>query len=110
MPFMISLKEANTCYYSPGTDKHSCCTHPHYCIFNENRIQLEKDIRALEIELEKRMKDLKFIKNEGTSNCADYEATTERITIINFDLERLRKSRNNILGNKEVKGYGFIQL
>ena len=103
------MRDLNTCYYSPGTnDKHSCCTHPHYCIFNSNRIRLEHDIHKLETELHQRIKDLKFIKNEGTSNCADYNITRERITILNTDLENLRKSRNKIIENTEVKGYGFV--
>ena len=105
---MLKIIDYNTCYYSPGTDKHSCCTHQHYCIFNPNRIQLETNITQLENELHQRIKDLKFIKNEGTSNCADYEATKNRITVLNTDLEHLRKHRDKIIENKEVKGYGFI--
>lgn len=101
------MQNINACYYSPGTDKHSCCTHPHYCIFNTNRINLESDITKLENELHQRIIDLKFIKNEGTDNCADYEATKLRITILNMDLEHLRKFRNKIIENKEVKGYEY---
>ena len=101
------MRDLNTCFYSPGTDQHSCCTHPHYCIFNENRINLEKDITKLENELHQRITDLKFIKNEGTNNCADYEATKNRITVLNTDLEHLRNFRNKIIENKEVKGYGY---
>lgn len=97
----------NTCYYSPGTDKHSCCTHPHYCIFNPNRIRLETDITKLENELHQRIYDLKFIKNEGTNNCADYEATKNRIKVLNEDLNNLRTFRNKIIENKESKGYGY---
>ena len=70
---------------------------------------LDDNIHELETELHQRIKDLKFIKNEGTHNCADYKATTERITILNKDLENLRKSRNNIIEN-EVKGYGFMGI
>lgn len=101
------MRDLNTCYYSPGTDKHSCCTHPQYCIFNTNRINLETNITQLENELHQRIIDLKFIKNEGTNNCADYEATKSRITILNNDLEHLRKFRNKIIENKEVKGYDY---
>lgn len=104
------MNDLNTCYYSPGTDKHSCCSHNHYCIFNKNRIRLDTTIHQLEKELYKKINDLKFIKNEGTSNCADYEATRERITILNTDLEKLRKSKKRIIENTEVQGYGFIQL
>ena len=102
------MNDLNTCYYSPGDDKHECCKHPHYCIFNSNRIRLETDITKLENELHQRIYDLKFIKNEGTSNSADYEATKNRIKILNTDLEYLRKFRNEIIENKEVKGYGFV--
>ena len=101
------MSKINTCYWSPGKDSHSCCTHQHYCIFNQNRIQLETDINKLENELHQRIYDLKFIKNEGTNNCADYEATKERIKILNADLEHLRNHRNKIIENKESKGYGY---
>lgn len=102
------MLKVNECYYSPGEDKHECCTHPHYCIFNKNRIQLETDITKLENELHQRIYDLKFIKNEGTNNSADYKATKERIKILNTDLEHLRNHRNKIIENKESIGYGFI--
>ena len=101
------MSKINTCYYSPGDDKHSCCTHPHYCIFNQNRIQLETDITKLENELHQRIYGLKFIKNEGTNNCADYKATKRRIKTLNTDLDYLRKFRNKIIENKEARGYGF---
>ena len=103
------MSKINTCYYSPGEDKHSCCTHQHYCIFNQNRIRLETDITKLENELHQKIYDLKFIKNEGTNNSADYEATKNRIRILNEDLEHLRKFRNKIIENKEAEGYGFEQ-
>ena len=99
----------NECNYSPGQDKHSCCTHPHYCIFNPKTIQLEKSIHALEIELHYRIECLNFIKKEGTSNCADYEQTKSRIKILNNDLNRLRKFRSRII-EKGGRAYGFIQL
>ena len=108
--WMMIMQKLNTCYYSPGTDRHECCTHQHYCIFNPNRIRLETNIIKLENELHQRIHDLKFIKNEGTNNSADYEATRERITILNTDLENLRKSRKKIIENKEVKGYGNMEI
>ena len=102
------MSKINTCYYSPGEDKHSCCTHPHYCIFNQNRIRLETDINKLENELHQIIYDLKIIKNERTNNCEDYEATKDRIRILNEDLEHLRKFRNKIIENTEAVGYGFV--
>ena len=71
---------------------------------------LENDIHQLETELHQRITDLKFIKNEGTNNSADYEATKERITLLNRDLENLRKSRKNIIENTEVQGYGNMGI
>ena len=99
----------NECYYSPGPDKHSCCTHPNYCIFNPKRIQLEKSIHSLEQELHYRNKSLEFTKKEGTSNTIDYETNKNRIKILNEELTRLREFKNKII-KKEVKAYGFIQL
>lgn len=96
----------NECNYSTG-EKHSCCTHPNYCIFNSKRIQLEKSIHALEQELHYRNKSLEFIKKEGTSNTIDYETNKSRIKILNEELKRLREFRNKII-EKEVKAYGFI--
>ena len=103
----IIMIDYNECYYSPGTDKHSCCTHPNYCIFNPKRIQLEKNIHSLEQELHYRNKSLHFLKKEGTHNTLDYETNTSRIKILNNDLKELRKFRDNII-KKEVKAYGFI--
>ena len=41
------MKDLNTCFYSPGTDKHQYCTHTHYCIFNQNRVELETQMTQL---------------------------------------------------------------
>lgn len=102
------MQDLNTCYYSPGADKHSCCTHPHYCIFNPNRIRLDNNIHEIETELHQRINDLKFIKKEGTPNCADYEITKARIKYLNADLEHLRKHKQKIIKNK-VKAYGYVE-
>lgn len=95
----------NECYYSPG-EKHSCCKHPNYCIFNPKRIQLEKSIHALEKELHYRNKSLNFTKKEGTPNTIDYETNKSRIKILNEELTRLRQFKNKII-ETEVKEYGF---
>lgn len=47
------MVDLNTCYYSPGTDKHNTCTHTHYCIFNKNRTKLETQITQLENKIKK---------------------------------------------------------
>lgn len=99
------MQKLNECYHSPGDDKHSCCTHPTYCIFNPNRIRLEKNIHTIKSELQQRKKDLEFINSEGTPNSADYLQTKARIKYLNADLQHLRKHKNKIIKNK-VKAYG----
>ena len=96
----------NECNYSTG-NKHSCCKHPTYCIFNPRRIQLEKSIHQLEKELHYRNKCLLFSKKEGTNNTIDYETNKSRIKILNEELTKLREFKNKII-EKEVKEYGFI--
>jgi len=104
----LKTSELNTCYYSPGNDKHSCCTHPRYCIFNPNRIRLDNNIHELETELQQRINDLNFIKNEGTRNSTDYNTTRNRIKYLNKDLKKLKDFRINII-KKEMKAYGYLE-
>ena len=97
----------NTCYYSPGQhDHHSCCTHQHYCIFNENRITLEKQINNLSNELHYHTKALNALKTGRNYTNANYKVTKERIKLLNEDLGNLRNFEKKIK-NKEVKGYGY---
>lgn len=96
----------NTCYYSQGQDKHSCCTHQHYCIFNKHRITLEKQINNLSNELHSHTRALNALKTGRTYTNEDYKKTKEAITLLNEDLENLRKFEKKIK-NKEVKGYGY---
>ena len=39
-----------------------------------------------------------FIREEGTPNCADYEATKMKIKILNEDLKRLEEFRERRIG------------
>lgn len=96
----------NTCYYSPGNDKHSCCTHQHYCIFNKNRIMLETEINNLSKELHSHIQSLNALKNGKHYTNANYRETKEAIKLLNEDLNRLRKFEKRIK-NKEVKNYGM---
>lgn len=97
----------NTCYYSPGdNDKHSCCTHPHYCIFNNNRINLESQIHSLEKELHSHIQSYTALKTGRNYTNADYRQTKEAIKLLNEDLNNLRGFKEKIK-NKEVKGYGY---
>lgn len=99
------MSGSNTCFYSEGS-KHDCCTHQHYCIFNDKRIALEKQIKNL---LDKRLLHRQQLENLQTGECyteADYETTKKELKIIENDLRQLRLFEHKIL-NKEIKGYGF---
>lgn len=96
----------NTCYYSPGHDKHSCCTHQHYCIFNPNRIELENQINDLSNDLHSHIQSLNALKTGRNYTNANYRETKEAIKLLNEDLGNLREFEKKIK-NKEVKGYGY---
>lgn len=103
---MIKNIDYNTCYYSPGTDKHSCCTHLHYCIFNKNRINLENQINNLSNDLHTHIQSWTALKTGKNYTNADYKETKEAIKLLNNDLNRLREFEKKIK-NKEVTGYGY---
>lgn len=100
------MMKLNNCYYSPGDDGHSCCTHQHYCIFNKKRWNLEKKITELTNELNK----LKRLKNSYILGHyvgdVKYEDIIKKLDIVNSDISRLVKFKNRVL-NKEVDGYGY---
>ena len=103
---MKKIIDYNTCYYSPGSDKHSCCTHPHYCIFNQNRIELETQINNLSKELHSHIQSWNALKTGREYTNANYRETKEAIKLLNEDLNMLREFEKKIK-NKEVKGYGY---
>ena len=96
----------NTCYFSEGT-KHGCCTHQHYCIFNSNRINLEKEIGRLLKRLEHLELQLSNLRSGEYFTTANYSETKKEIKIIKTDLRNLRLFENRII-KKEIDGYGFI--
>ena len=67
------MEDLNTCYYSPGTDQHTCCTHTHYCIFNHNRTTLETNIT----QLENQINDFKKIKTAAINGEVIYHKGLE---------------------------------
>ena len=75
------LEKINTCYYSPGTDKHTCCTHQHYCIFNPNRTELERQITSLENEIT----NFKKIKNAAINGEVIYHEELDPYYNISID-------------------------
>ena len=96
----------NTCYYSEGS-KHQCCTHPHYCIFNKNRENLEKQIGNLLTKLNHLEQQLSNIRSGEYYTTSKYNETKKQIKIIRTDLKNLRIFENKIL-KKEIDGYGFV--
>ena len=108
------MTELNTCYYSPGTDKHEQCTHTHYCIFNNNRTELEKQITTIQNTLSdyKRIKEAaingEVIYHKGLSDFYNI-TSTEYIGIDGkkhhkFDVtlsERFMNALNNKIINLE---------
>lgn len=98
----------NDCYYSPGEDKHTCCSHQHYCIFNKNRDVIERKITKLENSLDK----LLTLKNSNILSyyCVDeYNSIINRIRLVRKDLHNLTQFKQKII-NKEVTGYGFMEF
>lgn len=106
MNMLKKVIDYNTCYYSPGHDKHSGCTHQHYCIFNLNRIELEKQINDLSNDLHSHIQALHALKTGRNYTNANYRETKEAIKLLNEDLGNLRDFEKKIK-NKGVKGYGI---
>ena len=103
---VVLMNGINTCYFSEGT-KHKCCTHQHYCIFNSNRIALEKQIGQLLRRLNHLELQLSNLRSGEYFTTANYDETKKEIQIIKTDLRNLRLFENRIL-KKEIDGYGFI--
>lgn len=99
------MNGSNTCYYSEG-DKHECCTHQHYCIFNNKRVILEKQITKLLNKREHLKQQLENLLTEENYTSANYNTTKKDLKIIENDLRQLRLFQKRIL-NKEIGGYGF---
>ena len=94
----------NKCYWSAGSE-HSCCTHPHYCIFNNNRWDLDKQLT----KLWKRYNSLLKLKNSynlGYFTDSDYSSIISKLTVVKNDIGRLTEFKKNVLAG-EVNGYGY---
>ena len=103
---VVLVSGVDTCYFSEGT-KHECCTHQHYCIFNTNRVNLEKEIGNLLSRLADLELQLSNLRTGEYYTTANYEDTKKQITIVKTDLRNLRQFENKIL-KKEIDGYGFV--
>ena len=99
---------ANTCYYSRGS-QHKCCTHQHYCIFNKNRVKLEKQIG----EAWRKYYDLKklhdsYLKGYYTEDI-DYRFLLKKIDLVKSNISRLVLIEKKIIDG-DVNGYGFMDI
>lgn len=97
----------NNCTYSEG-GKHSQCEHPHYCIFNENRENLEQKI----VESLKKYHELKKAYNSYLNNdvndVSDYDYHLKKMKLVKNKLIRLMEFKEKII-NDGVKGYGYME-
>ena len=71
----------NTCYYNEGS-KHELCKHKHYCIFNENRIQLEKQIQ----ELQQKIAEFEKILYDFINGDIIYHKELDEFYTVNVDV------------------------
>lgn len=100
---VMSKIDFNTCYYSEGTG-HSCCTHPFYCIFNNNRFQHEKEINDVLCELDFSKSLLKMMEAGFVFFNMDYDGVVKLVDMLVEDLSMLMEFDRKIKGN-EVDGY-----
>ncbi len=100
----LLMNGINECYYSEG-DKHECCTHQQYCIFNSKRVELERQIMVLSDELHHHKQQLDNIRSGECYTNADYKDTKKKIRILKMDLRQLRLFQLKAI-NGEIDGYG----
>lgn len=100
-------KDENTCYYSEG-GRHKCCTHQHYCIFNENRVRLEMKIMDNWREYYS-LKKLynSYLKGDYTGEL-DYDFLLKKLNIVKSNISRLVLFEKKIIDG-DVNGYGFLE-
>jgi len=111
------------CYYSKGT-QHKCCTHQHYCIFNNNRHTLEQDIH----QLEQKITTFENIKNAAingeiiyhqeldpyyTTNGTDVKLEDKFLNALNVKIDNLKYDLKNLINFRldvihgKIGGYGY---
>ena len=93
----------NKCYYSEGS-KHSCCTHPHYCIFNKKRWILEKKLTELFKEY-KKWDTLRIGYVLGNYVPMEYDEIIRKMNVIEEDIKQLNRFKQKVLAER-IDGYG----
>ena len=102
------MSDENTCYYSPGDDKHECCTHQHYCIFNQNRVKLEKKITSNWREYYKLKRTYgSYLKGYYTGD-VDYNFLLKKLKMVKSNISRLVAIKEKIIRG-DIDGYGFVE-
>ena len=79
----------NYCCYSDG-NKHDCCNHQHYCVFNPNRGKLEKKLMSLIKQLNKFQKELHSIHKGDCYTETNYNELKDKIRLLKTDIKHLR--------------------
>lgn len=103
----MTMNDLNKCYYSNGGG-HSCCSHSHYCIFNEKRWELDKKIN----KLLKQYNSLKTLKNSyilGYYCEVEYDFVIKQLIIVRESIAQLIEFKHKIL-DKKVDGYGILEF
>ena len=86
------MTDENICYYSKG-NKHELCPHQNWCIFNPERIQLEKTIQKISLLLKKAEKQY----NQQLINGDELIFTEEDLESIKNDLKNLKEYEKKVI-------------
>ena len=97
----------NNCTYSEG-GKHSQCEHPHYCIFNENRENLERKITESVRKYHELKKSYNSYLNGDVNDVFDYDFHLKKMKLTRDKLIRLMEFKEKVI-SKGVKGYGYME-
>ena len=85
------MTDENICYYSKG-NKHELCPHRNWCIFNPERIQLEKTIQKISLLLKQAEKQY----NQQLINGDELIFTEEDLEVIKNDLKNLKEYEKKV--------------
>ncbi len=93
----------NECKYDAGCkNPHHFCTHQGYCIFNETRWELEKELTSIRKKYNEVKETLTFIQTEGTNNTKyTYEDCLTRLSLLREDSRTLHEYKNKLLSSGE---------
>ena len=101
-PNTLKMEKGTISIISP----HEFCNHKHYCIFNEKREDLERNITKLENELHESLRVKNLVIN-GEIDVPDnfINNLNRNVDNLEYDLRNLNNFRLDVLHGK-VSGYG----